>query len=107
MGKSGNGYRYPAVYAGKEAFEADEVYVCNGADFETLYPDIFAISLNKMQTADDADGCTAGKHGGLALCYAVHYPFFITAAFKPAASLGKLKNDLKQNTPNTCNGVSM
>src|SRR6476660_4000308 len=30
--------RYPSVFAAHEEFQADEIYVCSGADFETLYP---------------------------------------------------------------------
>lgn len=34
---------YPSVTTGnKQTYGADEIYVCSGADFETLYPEIFA-----------------------------------------------------------------
>jgi FAD dependent oxidoreductase TIGR03364 len=43
---------YPCLYAGKQQFEADEIYVCSGADFETLYPEVYsttAITKCKLQ----------------------------------------------------------
>ena len=35
---------YPAVSSGKQQWSADEIYVCTGADFEWLYPEIFVAS---------------------------------------------------------------
>src|SRR6266487_403213 len=32
---------YPKVFSGKQSWGADEIYVCSGADFEILYPEIF------------------------------------------------------------------
>ncbi len=32
------------AYSGKEMFEADMIFVCSGADFETLYPETFIAS---------------------------------------------------------------
>src|SRR5436190_9957117 len=42
LGKAVTDVCYPAVYTGSEEWEADEIYVCSGADFETLYPQLFA-----------------------------------------------------------------
>ncbi|MBD3750044.1 MAG: TIGR03364 family FAD-dependent oxidoreductase [Sphingobacteriales bacterium] len=82
---------YPKAYSGKEVFSADEIYVCSGADFETLYPEVFAslpISKCKLQMMR-MDGF-AGKPddspslcGGLSM---IHY-----ASFNEAKSLPLLK----------------
>ncbi|MBU1372627.1 MAG: TIGR03364 family FAD-dependent oxidoreductase [Bacteroidetes bacterium] len=83
---------YPKVYCGNEYFEADEIYVCSGSDFETLYPEVFAkqpITKCKLQmmrmkgfypNADDSPSLC----GGLSM---IHY-----AAFQEAKSLMQLKN---------------
>jgi len=41
-GKAVTDIAYPSVYTGSDQWEADEIYVCSGADFETLYPALFA-----------------------------------------------------------------
>jgi FAD dependent oxidoreductase TIGR03364 len=33
---------YPSVFTADEEFHADEIYVCSGADFETLYPSFYS-----------------------------------------------------------------
>ena len=33
---------YPSVFTGDEEYQADEIYVCSGADFETLYPSFYS-----------------------------------------------------------------
>jgi hypothetical protein len=33
---------HPHVSSGEQSWQADEIFVCSGADFETLYPEIFA-----------------------------------------------------------------
>jgi FAD dependent oxidoreductase TIGR03364 len=42
--KAVNRIEYPKVYSGKDIYEADQVFVCSGAEFETLYPEVFAAS---------------------------------------------------------------
>ena len=42
FGKAVTDICYPAVYMGSEEWEADEIYVCSGADFETLYPQLYS-----------------------------------------------------------------
>lgn len=42
FGKAVTAINYPAVIAGGKSWFAEEVYVCSGADFETLYPQLFA-----------------------------------------------------------------
>lgn len=83
--------KYPRVYSGKECYSADEIYVCSGADFETLYPKIYSespISKCKLQMMrmsgfagypDDSPSLC----GGLSM---IHY-----AAFKESKSLSLLK----------------
>jgi FAD dependent oxidoreductase TIGR03364 len=80
------------VYIGnKEEYEADLVFICSGADFETLYPDQFsAFALTKcklqmMRLGAQPDQWRIGPAlcGGLSL---IHYN-----SFKAAPSLDILK----------------
>ncbi len=80
------------VYIGThESYDADQVFICSGTDFETLYPEEFArFSLTKcklqmMRTAPQPDNWRMGTAlcGGLSL---IHYN-----SFNAAASLDKLK----------------
>ena len=80
------------VYIGhKEKHEADIIFVCSGADFETLYPEIFsALPLTKcklqmMRLAAQPGNSRIGAAlcGGLSL---IHYN-----SFKAAPSLDNLK----------------
>jgi FAD dependent oxidoreductase TIGR03364 len=80
------------VYIGnEEEYEADLIFICNGADFETLYPERFAelpVTKCKLQMmrlkAQPADWRIGpALCGGLSL---IHY-----SGFKAAASLSALK----------------
>jgi FAD dependent oxidoreductase TIGR03364 len=91
-GKAVTDICYPSVYAGREEFEADEIYVCSGADFETIYPELFALQpltkckLQMMRTIAQPGNWRIGP----ALCGAlslVHYN-----SFKAAPSLNLLRN---------------
>ena len=91
---------YPNVITGaKQSFSADEIYVCSGADFETLYPEIFAANyftkckLQMMRLIMQPDGWRIGPSlcGGLSM---VHYK-----GFEAAASLPQLKEHYKQTMP--------
>lgn len=42
FGKAITDIAYPAVFSGGDVWDADEIYICSGADFETLYPEIYA-----------------------------------------------------------------
>lgn len=91
------------IYIGnKEEHQADIIFVCSGADFETLYPEIFsAMSITKcklqmMRLAAQPNNWRIGTSlcGGLSL---IHYN-----SFKAAPSL----NNLKQRFQNEMGGYS-
>jgi len=90
---------YPAVKAGKNTWSADEIYVCSGADFETLYPDVFSANyftkckLQMMRLVAQPNNWRIGPSlcGGLSL---IHYK-----GFEVAPSLSKLKEYYQQNMP--------
>jgi FAD dependent oxidoreductase TIGR03364 len=86
----------PAVYMGNEVQEADEIYVCSGADFETLYPELYAsmlitkCKLQMIRIEAQPDNWRMGPAlcGGLSL---IHYN-----SFKAAYSLQLLKKRYKE-----------
>ena len=77
------------VYSGSRQWRADEIFVCSGADFETLYPEIFqqtAITkckLQMMRLEAQPESWRIGPSlcGGLSM---IHYPGFQIAASLPA-----------------------
>jgi FAD dependent oxidoreductase TIGR03364 len=95
-GKAVTDICYPAVYTGSDVMEADAIYVCNGADFETLYPQLFAeapltkCKLQMMRLAAQPDNWRIGPAlcGGLSL---IHYN-----SFKAAHSLKELNERYKE-----------
>ncbi|SEJ29450.1 FAD dependent oxidoreductase TIGR03364 [Dyadobacter koreensis] len=86
---------YPTVRSGKKEWGADEIFVCSGQDFETLYPEEFSdtaitkCKLQMLRLESQPDNWKIGPAlcGGLSL---IHYD-----GFKAAASLGKLKERYK------------
>ena len=80
------------VFSGKRFWQADEIFVCSGADFETLYPEIFLkanitkCKLQMMRLVAQPENWRIGPSlcGGLSM---IHYP-----GFQVAASLPALKN---------------
>jgi FAD dependent oxidoreductase TIGR03364 len=82
---------YPTVRSGAKQWAADEIFVCSGADFETLYPAIFSSSaltkckLQMLRLEAQPDNWKIGPSlcGGLSL---IHYE-----GFKAAPSLEILK----------------
>jgi FAD dependent oxidoreductase TIGR03364 len=90
---------YPDLYAGDEEFSADEIYVCSGADFETLYPAIYSdqaitkCKLQMMRLAAQPDNWRLGPAlcGGLSL---IHYK-----SFASASSLQILKERVEEENP--------
>jgi D-hydroxyproline dehydrogenase subunit beta len=87
------------VTARGERFEAPLVIVCGGADFETLFPDLWAASgtrrckLQMLRTRPQPGGWRLGPHvaGGLTLA---HY-----AGFEICPSLPALKLRLAESLP--------
>jgi FAD dependent oxidoreductase TIGR03364 len=82
---------HPIVKSGNQTWQADEIFVCSGADFETLYPELFlqtAITkckLQMMRLVSQPDEWRIGPAlcGGLSM---IHYP-----GFQSAASLAALR----------------
>jgi FAD dependent oxidoreductase TIGR03364 len=72
-----------------EAHEADLIFVCSGADFETLYPEQFSrqaltkCKLQMMRLAQQPESWRIGPAlcGGLSL---IHYKSFLAASSLPA-----------------------
>lgn len=91
--------QYPAVYAGNKQYMADQVFICSGADFETLYPEIFAAApltkckLQMMRLAAQPGNWRIGPSicGGLSL---THYK-----GFSIASSLEALKERYRLQYP--------
>jgi FAD dependent oxidoreductase TIGR03364 len=79
---------HPRVLSGKRIWEADEIFVCSGVDFETLYPELFLrtnitkCKLQMMRLVAQPDGWRIGPSlcGGLSM---IHYPGFQSAASLP------------------------
>jgi len=80
---------YPMVMSGNLSWEADEIFVCSGVDFETLYPELFQRSeitkckLQMMRLVAQPDDWRIGPSlcGGLSM---IHYPGFQSAKSLPA-----------------------
>jgi len=96
-GKTVIGIAYPYVSIGTEQLEADEIYVCSGADFETLYPEIYKeqsltkCKLQMMRMAKQSQRIGPSLCGALSL---VHYN-----SFKAATSITALKERFKEELP--------
>ncbi len=80
---------HPMVMSGNTSWQADEIFVCSGADFETLYPELFLQSeitkckLQMMRLVAQPDDWRIGPAlcGGLSM---IHYPGFQSAKSLPA-----------------------
>ena len=79
------------VMSGNRNWQADEIFICSGVEFETLYPELFAsfeitkCKLQMMRLAAQPDGQRIGP----ALCGSlsmIHYP-----GFKAAPALDALR----------------
>ncbi len=90
---------YPHVTSSEQSWQADEIYVCSGADFETLYPEVFAVKnftkckLQMMRLVAQENNFRIGPAlcGGLSL---THYK-----AFEIASSLPQLKKHFADTMP--------
>lgn len=79
----------PNVRTSLETWEVDEVYVCSGNEFQTLYPSVFSdagivrCKLQMMRTVPQPSGWELGPTlcAGLTL---LHYPAFRSCAGLPA-----------------------
>ena len=89
----------PQFVAGQQTWEADQILVCSGADFETLYPALYAksgltkVKLQMMRTGPQPNHWRIGPSlcAGLTL---THY-----GAFAHCASLAALKTRIETETP--------
>jgi FAD dependent oxidoreductase TIGR03364 len=89
----------PTVEAGNERWTVDQVVVCAGDDFETLYPEIFAASgltrvkLQMLRTVPQPEGWRLGPAlaAGLTLRF---YP-----AFGVCTTLAALQERIARETP--------
>ena len=90
---------YPYVISGGEKWQANHIFVCSGADFETLYPNIYAnsgitkVKLQMMRTLPQPENWRMGAAlcGGLTL---THY-----TSFADCPSLTALKTRIESETP--------
>lgn len=99
FGNAVNSINMPFVQTHAEKWEIEQVYVCNGADFETLYPAEFAnapltkCKLQMMRTVAQPDNWQLGP----ALCAGLtllHY-----SAFAHCHSLTALKERINAEMP--------
>ncbi len=89
----------PHLTVNGETWKADHIFVCSGADFETLYPDLYQnsgltkVKLQMMRTSPQPNDYRIGPAlcGGLTL---THY-----AAFTHCPSLPALKQRIQQELP--------
>ncbi|MGF1566793.1 MAG: TIGR03364 family FAD-dependent oxidoreductase [Nodosilinea sp.] len=90
---------HPHLTVNGERWTADHIFVCTGADFETLYPELYQASaitkakLQMMRTGPQPNGWRLGSAlcGGLTL---THY-----GAFADCPSLPALKQRFRQELP--------
>ena len=99
FGEAVNGISIPVIETKSERWSVSEAYVCSGADFETLYPKVFAESgmtrckLQMMRTAPQPNSWMLGPSlcAGLTLA---HYD-----SFKACPSLPALKERFEKEFP--------
>ena len=91
---------HPHVTSGKHTWQADEIYVCSGADFETLYPEIFFANnftkckLQMMRLIAQENNFRIGP----ALCAGLSLTHY--KSFEVAPSLKELKKLYAETMPN-------
>lgn len=97
-GKAVTAVRTGTIQCGQESVRADQIFICSGSDFETLYPEEYLkypLTKCKLQMMRLIESGTPrigpAICGGLSL---IHYH-----SFKAADSLDKLKKFYKENLP--------
>lgn len=88
-----------SVFSGSKQFDADLIFICSGADFEVLYPEVFQTleitksKLQMMRFVSDKPNYVLGASicGGLSL---LHY-----SSFQASKSLDQLKTKLQNELP--------
>ena len=89
----------PSITAGSETWEVDQVYVCGGDDFQTLYPEVFASSgitrckLQMLRTAPQPNRWQLGP----SLAAGLTLRFY--SSFGLCPSLPQLKARIAAETP--------
>jgi D-hydroxyproline dehydrogenase subunit beta len=94
-----HGIEPPLIEAGSECWKADQVIICGGDDFESLYPDVYArsgltrVKLQMLRTEPQPSGWRLGPAlaAGLTLRF---YPAFAVCGTLPA-----LKQRIASETP--------
>jgi FAD dependent oxidoreductase TIGR03364 len=90
---------YPAAFAGKESFVADEIFICSGTDFETIYPEVFKAAnitkckLQMMRIVSQPDQWRLGPM----LCAGLSLVTY--SSFSVAPSLNILKKRIQNEFP--------
>lgn len=94
------GISYPQIITShNETWKAENIFVCGGADFETLYPEVYKNSgmtkckLQMMRAASPV----GEQEFGPTLCAGLTLSHY--ASFSHCASLQKLKNRFDQENP--------
>lgn len=94
-----NGINMPYIHTREEKWQVNQVYICSGADFETLYPEVFALApvtkckLQMLRTNPQPGNWQLGP----ALCAGLtllHY-----AAFDTCTALEALRRRVQQQLP--------
>jgi FAD dependent oxidoreductase TIGR03364 len=89
----------PLIEAGGERWMVDRVIICSGADFETLFPEVYAksgltrVKLQMLRTEAQPDGWRLGP----ALASGLSMRFY--SSFAICSSLPALKARINQETP--------
>ncbi|MEE3718483.1 TIGR03364 family FAD-dependent oxidoreductase [Tumidithrix elongata RA019] len=99
FGKTVTAISHPNLQVGSELWTADRIFVCSGADMETLYPEIYAetgitkVKLQMMRTVPQPESWRLGPSlcAGLTL---THY-----ASFAHCSTLDALKKRIELETP--------
>jgi len=87
------------VYSGQKSWSADRIFVCSGADFETLYPELFEATpitkckLQMMRLVQQPENWRIGPPLCAGLSF-IHYK-----GFQVAPSLEKLKEVYQDQYP--------